>query len=191
MKSIFGCFFIYLISASLAAPSQAQVSPVRLKVSKHQKSDSKNTYQSSDGYYRSAEKNKSLYYTIDLTNVSGGSAKEFNIKWAVLVKSDNNSYSFVNGQYRRADPMHVVSGEKSCTLEFGKNCSVDTDVIELSGWESVDGGFRRSEYGAKLIGYCVEVFVNDQRVAADIQPPDTKAKIEQESGQGEQKRHKF
>jgi hypothetical protein len=183
--------FICLMSIWISLPAGAQVSPVRLKVSKHQKSDSKNLYQSSDGYYRSAEKNKTLYYTVDLTNVSGGAAKDFNVKWAVLVRSDRIGYTMIDGEYRQSNPMRVVNGEKTCTLEFGKTCSFDTDVIEAAGWESVEGGNRRSEYGAKVVGYCVEVFVNDQRVASDIQPPDTKTKIEQASGTSDQKLHKF
>lgn len=185
-----------VVSLVLAATgfAEAQVSPVRLKVTRSSKSDTKTSYQSSDGWYRSAEKTKSVVYKIDVSNVSGGAAKEFLIKWAVLIKSDAQNYEFKDGNYTKASPLRVVQGEKTCKLEFGKSFNFETDVIDLSGWESVDGGFRREEYGAKILGYSVEVFCNDQRVAADNQPADVKSKIEQATsggGKDGQKRHAF
>jgi hypothetical protein len=178
---------------AVTCPVLAQVSPARLKVTRSSKSDTKQAYQTSDGWYRSSEKVKSVLYKIDVSNVSGGPAKEFLIKWAVVIKSDSNMYVYKDGDYTKASPLRVIQGEKTCKLDFGKSCNFETDVIDLAGWESVDGGHRREEYGAKILGYSVEVFCNDQRVAAENQPADIKAKIDQASGDNKdgQKRHQF
>jgi hypothetical protein len=167
--------------------AQAQISPVKLKVSMHSKSNTKETFRTTDGMYRSADKSKTVYYSIDLTNISSGPAKDFVVKWAVLVRSDRDYW--MNGQ--RMNESRVVQGEKSFSLEFAKSSSLDTDVIELSGYEWVGEGSHRSEYGAKIVGYAVEVFCNDQKVATDIKPPDVKTKIDQFNGNGEQKKHSF
>ena len=168
--------------------SDAQVSPVRLKVSKHSKSDTKTNFRSADGRYSNQDKETSIFYTVDLTNVSGGAARDFVIKWAVLVKGDQYYYGDADGG---SGQMRVVNGEKSCTLEFGKTFSFDTDVLELQGNQTNFDGGHRYERGSKIVGYSVEIFCNDQRVAADIKPDDTKNKIEQLGANADQKRHKF
>lgn len=180
---ILGLFILGILPSA-----QAQVSPVKLKVTRSSKSDTKETYRSSDGRYSSGEKTKTIYYKIELTNISNGAAKDFTIKWAVLVKSDR--YMYTENGVRKGDT-RVIQGEKNVTLDFAKSTSMETDVIELSGWESIDAGRRSTDFNAKVMGYSVEVFCNDQRVAADIQPADTKAKIDQINGGSEQKRHSF
>lgn len=171
------CFLAWVPCALAQAPAQAQISPLKLKVSMRSKSDTKETYRSADGRYRNNEMNKSVYYSIDLTNISSGPAKDLVVKWAVLVKSNGGS--------------RVVKGEKSFSLEFAKTSNFDTDVIELSGQEWIRQGSRRTTYGAKIVGYAVEVFCNDQKIAADIKPTDVKEMIDQVSGSGDQKRHAF
>src|SRR5262245_41159191 len=112
----------------LPSLTQAQVSTVKLKVSRSSKSDTKETYRSLDGRSASGEITKSICYKIELTNISSGPAKDFVVKWAVLVKSDREVWQ--NGQWKRGE-MRVIQGEKECKLDFAKNTSFDTDVIEL------------------------------------------------------------
>jgi len=190
MKNVVSFVIALAVLLAGVAAASAQVSPARLKVTRQSKSDSKETYRSSDGRYRSGEKTKTVLYKVEVSNVSGGPAKEFVIKWAVLVKSDDAVYTYQDGNMKRQN-LRVVEGEKTCKLEFGKSFNFETDVIELTGWESVSSGMYRSESGAKVIGYAVEVFCNGERVASDIQPADTKKKIDQTKGEGEQKRHQF
>src|SRR6185503_17631402 len=93
-----------------------QVSPVRLRVSKKQKTDSKETFRTSDGVYRSSQKNKEIRYTIDLMNVRGGAAREFVVRWSVLVQHD---YSWIIVDGKRSN-LRVIQGEKTFVLDFGK-----------------------------------------------------------------------
>src|ERR1044071_4736833 len=111
-------FITASILIGLALPCFAQVNTVRLKVSKHSKSNTKTNWRSTDGRYRDEEKNSSIFYTIDLASNSSGPAREFTIKWAILVKGNG----FSDGMGRSGET-RVVEGEKTCTLEFGKSFS--------------------------------------------------------------------
>jgi hypothetical protein len=179
-RFLIGLAAIGLLWAS--SPVEAQVSPIRLKVSKRQKSDLKTTYQSSGGEYRSREGVRAVSYTIEVSLVSG-TPRDVTVKWAVLVKRDWWSGSNEN-------QWQVVDGERKATIEFAKKLVFDTDVIELQRSEHTSEGQYR-EYGSKVEGYAVEVSIGDQLVASDAQPPSVKAKIEQARGGTDQKRHRF
>lgn len=177
--------------AFLSVPNvDAQVPIVRLKVSKKSKSDYKTTYRSTDGRYRHREGVKSISYNVEVMNVSGGPPRDLKIKWSILVEGQSYTSYDSDGQFQRSNPLRVVSGESTTTLEFGKTHSFDTDVIELEGSETTSYGSHQ-KWGAKVLGYVVEVFVNDQLVASDIQPSSVKAKIDQVLGETDQKRHRF
>jgi hypothetical protein len=149
----------------MAAPHIcAQASSVRVKVARQQKSGT-------------SEGAKTIFYKIDVSALSGGQTREVEVKWGLLVQSDRYMYSYSQSS-GRAGSLRAVTGERNCTVEPTKSCSFETDVLELRG-------------SSKVLGYAVEVFINGERVAADIQPPDTKSRIEQAVGEGEQKRHQF
>lgn len=176
MKTIIRSILMLVACGWFVSVASAQVSPVKIKVAKKQKTEMKETFRTTDGAYRSSEKNKSVYYTIELTKVTGSPAREFLVKWAVLTQRDG---TWTDGQY------HAVRGEKTLTVDFGRSESFDTEVVELTSYEHVGSWSQRSEYGARLVGYAVEVYVNDQLVAAETQPSSVKAKLEQ-AGQAKQ-----
>lgn len=172
---------ITLLLAALVH-AHAQVSPVRLKVSKRQKSEMKTTYQSGSGEYRSREGVMNVCYNIEVSLLSG-TAREVRVKWAVLVKREGWVGSAL-GHWQ------VVEGEKTGTVELARKFVFDTDVIELQRSEYHSEG-RLQEYGSKVEGYVVDVYIGDQLVASDAQPSSVRAKIEQARGASEQKRHRF
>jgi hypothetical protein len=98
---------------------------------------------------------------------------------------------------RYSQPLEVVEGERSCALDRMQKYVFDTDILELTGTTYDYPSIQYKDRNASEIeGYVVEVFVNGTRVAADIQPADTKRQIDQvkadkEKGQGEQKRKRF
>lgn len=189
-KPILLCATAFLLLASFVAPSDAQVSPVRLKVTRKAKSDYRTTYQSSDGRYREREGVKAITYNVEVMNVSGGPPRDLVIKWGILVEGGSYYTMDEGGAMRKTNPLRVVSGESKVRLEFGKTHTFETDVIEIEGSETTSYGSHQ-RWGAKVLGYAVEVFINDQRVAADIVPSNIKGKMEKVEGRGEQKRHRF
>lgn len=172
-----------LLFFAAAFQSDAQISPVRLSVNKSRKIEQKTTSQQG-GYawgWREQAVNEKVYYTVEVANASTAPVSNLRIKWAVLVQPAN-----------RKDPQ-IIEGERSCSLNLGQKFSFDTDVIELSGTkvETSDGQYRRSNT-SQIAGYAVEVFLNDKRVAADIQPTDAKRKMEDaKAGKDGQKTHQF
>ena len=157
----------------IVAQAQAQISPVRLSVNKSRKVQQKTTSQQG-GYawsWREQAINERVYYTVEVANASTAPIANVQIKWAVLVQPVD-----------RKEPQ-LVEGERTCSLNLGQKFSFDTDVIELSGTktETSDGQYRRDN-SSRIIGYAVEAFLNDKRVAADMQPADAKKKIDDARG---------
>jgi hypothetical protein len=174
---------VSLLLTCLAAEAPAQISPVRLSVNKNRKVEQKTTSQQG-GYawsWREQAVNERVYYSIEVANASTAPLSNLRVKWAVVVQPAN-----------RKEPQ-LIEGERACSLNLSQKFAFDTDVIELSGkkWETSDGQYRRDD-SSKILGYAVEVFLNDKRVAADIQPTDTKRKIEElKGGKESQKTHQF
>ena len=179
-----GCFTSVALAQVMPV---TQISPVKLKVSKRQKTDSRETFRTTDGSYRALQNTQTIHYSVDLTNVSGGPAKEFLVKWSVLLQQ---SFPFINSEGQTTN-VRIVQGEKTLNLDFAKSASFDTDDVEISTSETKVTWGTSSKFGGKLLGYAVEVFCNDRCVAADIQPPNVKSRLEQASAASEQKRHKF
>src|SRR5262249_29570616 len=146
MRKIIGMITVSIL-VCMVLPCFGQGSTVRLKVTKHSKSNTKTNWRSSDGRYRDEEKNSSVFYTIDLSSNISGPASEFTIKWAILVKG----MGYSDGMGSSSDT-RVVDGEKTCTLEFGKSFSCDTDVVELQGTSWTSGSGHKWEQGAKVLG---------------------------------------
>src|ERR1043166_1757249 len=173
LTSLFAASVLGVSSAS------AQLNPVRLNVNKVEKKDRQTTYRSADGQYRREQLNSATSSTVQLVNVSGGSLSNIRVKWAVLVDSSHaearaTGISTTNGK------LDIVEGERTCSLDLGQRYSFDTDVIELSAaMAGSDYSGSRWNYGGKVLGYAVEVFVDRKPGASEIQPSDTKKRIEQ------------
>jgi hypothetical protein len=164
-----------------ADPGRAQISPVRLSVSKNEKKEQKTTYQDSSGYYRQRQINRTVSYSVEVRNFSSTALAGIVIKWAILY---DPSHAEVRGgggvSWNRAD-LKVLDGERTCSLQVGQRFAFDTDSVDLS---SVHTGnsytTRANQYGGDIRGYCVEVSTADGKLlASEIQPPDTKQQLDQ------------
>ena len=165
---------------AMGVAAHAQLNPVRLNVSKVEKKDRQTTYRSADGRYRHEQVNSTTSYTVQLVNVSAGSLSNVRIKWAILVDSSHAEARAAGGISTTKGKLSVVEGERNCSLDLGQRYSFDTDVIELSAAVAgTDYSGSRWNYGGKVLGYAIEVFVDGKPVTADIQPGDTKKRIEQ------------
>ena len=183
MKKVFLSGATCLLLLAFASHAQAQISPVRLSVSKNQKIDQKPKYRDniSTGP-RELEVNDEVHYTIVVANSSAAPVPKVQIKWAILVKP------------ARGTSLKLVEGEHTCSLDLGERCTFDTDLVELTGtkWQS-SGGQPRRIVSAQIVGYTVEAYIGDRVVASDIQPSDAKSKIEllkNDKNSGQQ-RHRF
>jgi hypothetical protein len=163
-----------------ALGADAQVNPVRLRVLKQQKTDYRQSYQTTDGYWRERRGTKAVSYSIAVANNTTKPLMDVRVEWAVLVQP-----------YVRYDQLRVVDGSKSVDIPFGKSFVFETDIIELTGyeWRTSEGG--RHQHSAEILGYAVEVYIGDKLVASDIKPSDAKRKIEQVSGRSEQRRQRY
>jgi hypothetical protein len=101
-----------------------------------------------------------VYYDIKL--VSPKDVPQLQVKYALLVK-------YYNEIQRR-----VVEGTKTCSLQAGQSFTFSTKKLKFK-----PSGDYMSHLEADIEGYAVEAFVGGQRVAADIRPPQIKAKIDE------------
>jgi hypothetical protein len=173
----------WLLLLAFANHAQAQISPVRLSVSKHQKINQNTISQNDrlDTGVREQEVNEEVYYTIVVANAGAASVPNAKIKWAILVKPI------------RSTKLELVEGERTCSLSFGQKFAFDTDLVQLSGrkWQSRDGWYRRT-VSAQIVGYAVEVYMGDKIVASAVDPSDVRRKIELlRGGEGKQQLHQF
>jgi hypothetical protein len=175
------------ITLAVAVVAQAQINPVRLKVNKTEKKDRKTTYRSTDGYTQQQQIQSTVFYTIEVANVSATPVTDLQVKWALLIKT------------RVVPEFKVVEGERTCSIGLGQKYVFDTDIVELSGsqWQNNWTG-SRSGSSAEVAGYAVEVLSGDRIVASEIIPADTKRRIEQlkkppasEKQPQDPNRHKF
>jgi hypothetical protein len=160
---------ILLLSLAVSR-SIAQINPVRLSVTKNRKVNQKTTQQNT-GIIQSwseHEVKETVSYTIEVANATTAPVPNLRIHWAILVKPVGNA------------PLEFIEGEKTCSLALGGKYVFDTDVLELGGkkWQTSDGQYRQDD-SSKVLGCAVEAFIGNQRVAADVQPADTKRKIDE------------
>jgi hypothetical protein len=173
---------ILLVMAAMQQ-SPAQINPLRLSVTKNRKVAQNTMYQNPGGTARTYETTETISYTIEVANATTAPVADAEVQWAVLVKP------------RGKTTLEVVEGKQACSLNVGSKFVFETDKLELRGtMRHTTAGQYQFPHSAKIIGYAVEVFIRDVRAAADIQPPDTKRKIEQlkaEKEKPDQKIHRF
>ncbi len=184
MKKLVVAGNLILLLALSVQQTYAQIYPVRLSVTKNRKTSQKTTQQSG-GYIRSwteQQIKETVSYTIEVANATTAPVPNVRIKWAILVKPGKKNQP------------EIIEGEQTCSLNLGTKYVFDTDIVELTGTklESSDGQYRRDD-SSRVLGYAVEVFIGNQRVAADIQPIDTKGKVEALKAEKEKgrPRHQF
>ena len=150
----------------LSPAVNAQINPVRLKVTKEIKKNRPEVRSSSYG----REESQTINYLIELANASATAVNDVQIKWAILYKP-RSTYTEVQ----------IVEGEKTCTLGVGQKFICETDPVDLQGTATISSysGRYKSGYNAQIIGYAVDVLVKGAIVTSDIQPSDTKKRIEQ------------
>ena len=183
MKAFLLSGVAWLLLLAFANHTQAQISPIRLSVNKHQKTTQNTISQNdrSDAGMREQEVSEEVYYTIAVSSINTASALNPKIKWSILVKPATGT------------DLKLVEGERACSLNFGQKFSFDTDLVQLSGktWQSRDGRHRKTEL-AQIVGYAVEVHIGDRIVSSAIEPADIKHKIELlRGGEGKQQIHQF
>ena len=151
---------------AMAAPADAQIGPVRLKVTRVNKEARVLASRTADGA-REEQLVDRVYYKGELTNTSSAPVRNVVVKWAILVRP----HSTTN--------LSVVEGEYTCSLALGERSGFDTDIIELTGTRtrSTETG-SRSDTKSRIVGYAVEVYVGDRRMAWEADPQDTMRRIE-------------
>lgn len=160
---------IAILSFSIFLPvaTFAQVSPVRLKVSKNMKKDME---RGSQHLVR-----ETVSYTIEVTNASTTTAQDVLVRWAVLVtpgyRFDGSTWSHV-GQ-------RILEGERKCSIERIQKCVFESDPIEIAAYVKKE---YYSRYKSDITAYYVEALVDGVVVAADIQPSNAKLRIQEEKG---------
>ena len=164
---------------SFAWQAQGQISPVRLSVTKNEKSDQKTTYQDNYGYNRQQQIKKTISYTVEVRNFSAGALPNLTVKWAVLYDPSKAEAHGHGGVSWSSKDLRVLEGEHACSLGLGQQCAFDTDSIDLS---TVHGGTANTtqgyQYGGDIHGYSVEVFSGERLLASEYQPQDIKSQIE-------------
>ena len=165
---------VAVVAWGIALISEAQMSPVRLRVTKNSHKERKTTQQDRYGQERVQAVNETVTYTIEVVNLSSKEIKDVRIHWAVLVNPSSGSSS--------SGSMRVTEGEKTSDLKNGQKYSFDTDKIDLAGTQRDSAsyyGTTRTRTGAGIEGYAVEVYADGRVVASEILPIDTKKRIDQ------------
>ncbi len=182
MRTITRSPVLSLVLAALtlfAGQTRAQMSPVRVSVTKNEKSDQKTTYQDSSGYFRQQQIKKTVSYTVEVRNFSAGALPNLTIKWAVLydpTKAEAHGGGSVSWSTK---DLKVLEGEHTCTLDLGQECGFDTAPIDLSSVHSGTANTTQGyQYGGGIRGYCVEVFAGERLLGSELQPQDIKSQIE-------------
>jgi hypothetical protein len=168
MKNIVAAMVTVLVTVVLASVAQAQISPVKLRVHKLGKKDVKTNYQSTDGWYRDQNINESVYYEIEVAHASTKTVNGIKVYWAIVV------------QPPYGESQKVIEGSRtSDSLSLGQKFTFETDTVEFSKYAySSRSGRYESGGSAGIVGYAVEVLLDNKVVASDYQPMDIKRKIE-------------
>lgn len=148
---------VILVAALSLAAAPAAIGPLKLTVTKNEHKDYKTKTTVSDygdvATTRNQEISATVTYTIEASNMSGQPLGNVQFHWAVLVN-------------RPGRPLRVVKGDRSCDLKPLEKNRFDTGPIEL----------RTST--SKIDGYYVEASVDGKVVASDIQPANTKERVD-------------
>lgn len=143
------------LAAATAAP--AAMGPLKLAVTKSEHKDYKTKKSVSEGgevaTTRNQEISATVIYTIEASNLTGQPLGNVQFYWAVLVN-------------RPGRPLRVVKGDRSCDLKPLEKYRFEAGPIEL----------RTSS--TKIDGYYVEASVDGNVVASDIQPANTKERVD-------------
>ncbi len=170
--------FSLALFLSFVPQAPGQISPVRLSVSKKENMDTRNSYFDAGGTYRRQQVDSTVSYAIEVRNFSSGTLSNLMVKWTVLYDASTASVAGGGVSWSSAH-LKVLEGDHSCNLGLGQKCGFDTDSLDLSSVRT-DYNYNgvRHQYGGAVIGYCVEVFKDDKVLASEIQPPDTKQRIQ-------------
>ena len=157
MKKQMICVAAVMMSLALIGRTFAAASPVRLTVTKSEDKEYK-TKKGEAKHPRVAasrlrETGETVTYAIEAVNVGGQPLTKMEIHWAVLVNHPG-------------DPLRVEKGKQTCDMKPGEKFSFEAGPIEIR------------THGGKIDGYCVEALVDGKVVASDIQPANTKQRVE-------------
>jgi hypothetical protein len=168
MKKIIAVLAALLVTMILASATQAQISPVKLRVHKLGKKDVKTNYQSTDGWYRDQSINESVYYEIEVAHASTKTVNGIKVNWAIVVQPPYGA------------SQKVIEGSRTTdSLSLGQKFTFETDTVDFSKYAYTSpSGRYESGRNAGIVGYAVEVLIDNKVVASDYQPMDIKRKIE-------------
>lgn len=172
------CRTIIILAALLPfVPSAlAQLAPLQLQVIKTKKQVT-TPNANNDAYANDSTRvtdNVLTFYTIELSRAMKP-LTDVRVRWAVLVQLQNPKR------------LRVLEGERTCNVPIGgtvslKTQSIRTGVVVRSttyGYYGFGGSDSVASHRlAEVKGYEVEVYVEDQRVIVDIQPPDVQQEID-------------
>ena len=146
-----------LMSSVAVSQSFAQLSPVRLTVTKHEDKDYVTKHREHPRRDTSVSKlhetDATLIYSIEVVNAGAKPLAGLEIRWGVLIDRPDH-------------PLRMHDGKEHHDLKPGEKFSFDTDVIELNAPH------------AKVDGYSIEAVLDGKVVASAIEPANAKERIE-------------
>lgn len=153
------------IVIGVGSPAHAQISPLRLKVTKNMKKDMEGGSQHLV--------HETVSYTIEISNASPAPVKDIQVRWAMIVSS---GYRY-DGAGWTSVSQKILEGEHTCSVDRIQKCVFDTDEVEVAAYTKKEYYAR---YKSDITAYYVEALVNGAVVTSDIQPANAKIRIEEE-----------
>lgn len=176
MKHFRGAIICVALLA-LAATTFAQLAPFQLQVIKMNKQviNPRASYSAYDNTLIRTTDDVLTFYTIELSRAMIP-LNDVHVRWAILVQQQ--------GPWR----VRLIKGESVCNVPIGGTIRLQTQPVRTgvvihsknTGYYDYSGGSdsTSSHPIARIKGYEVEVYVNGQRVIADMEPPEVEQEIE-------------
>jgi len=166
---------IFLALVSWFHPAFGQLAPLQLQVIKANKqvTNPRASYSAYDNTLVRTTDDVLTFYTIELSRALTP-LSDVRVRWAILVQQQNPGR------------LKLVQGESVCNLPIGGTVRLQTQavrtgvVIHSQTPGFYDGGTESvtPHQTARIRGYEVEVYVNGQRVIAEVEPPEVQQEIE-------------
>ena len=169
MKIQYAVAMVMLTLSVVVSPSFAQLSPVRLTVTKHEDKDYVTKHREHPRKGTSVSKlhetDATVIYSIEVVNAGAKPLAGLEIRWGVLIDRPDH-------------PLRMQDGKEHHDLKAGEKFSFDTDAIELNAPHT------------KVDGYCIEAVLDGKVVASAIEPANAKERIESLRTKRERKKDK-
>lgn len=159
MKNLTRLGWVVLLLVVFAPLTQAQITPVRVRVEKHQKTQNVRS-EDQHGHYMY----RTVWYSAEVFSMNASLLPDVVVKWALYGRQIHTSKDDLAALF-------VVEGEKKCSLIHGQTYELETDQIDLMACPMSGGK-------GEVLGYAFQVLVDDKVVASSVAPENTLKKIE-------------